>query len=115
VIAGLDFTLPADTRLNVQVFDRAFFDHDPNIIYKRHEPGISLLVNHRLLDRLAVEVLYISSLNRSDWLARPRLIWDLQKNWQLIAGVDVFGGPDLGFFGQYDDRDRVYSQVHYSF
>ena len=27
--AGLDFTLPADTRFNVQLFQRVFFDHHP--------------------------------------------------------------------------------------
>jgi hypothetical protein len=48
-------------------------------------------------------------------MARPRVMWDFQTNWQLIFGVDVFKGPPLGFFGQYDNRDRVYSEVRYAF
>jgi len=115
IAAALDFSLPEDTRLNLQVFDRTFFDHDPDIVYKQHEPGMSVLLSRRFLDRLTAEVLYITSLNRSDWMARPRLIWDFQKNWQWIAGVDIFGGPALGFFGQYDNRDRVYAEVRYAF
>ena len=115
IVGGLDFSLPSDTRLNVQVFNRTFFHHDPDIIYKRNEPGASILLNHKFSERLQAEVLYIASLNRTDYMVRPRLIWDFQRNWQLIAGVDVFGGPPLGFFGQYDDRDRVYTEVRYSF
>jgi hypothetical protein len=115
VVAGLDFGLPADTRLNVQVFNRTFFDHDPDIVPKRNEPGASLLVNHKFGDRLQAEVLYIESLVRSDYMIRPRIIYDVERNWQLIAGVDIFGGPPLGFFGQFNNRDRVYTEVRYSF
>jgi hypothetical protein len=42
-------------------------------------------------------------------------MWDFQPNWRLIVGVDLFEGPPLGLFGQYDNRDRVYSEVRYSF
>jgi hypothetical protein len=115
IVGGLDFPLPADTRLNVQLFNRTFFDHDPDIVPDRNEAGFSVLVNHRFGDRFQAEVLYISSVNRTDWMARPRVIWDFQRNWQLIAGADIFGGPQLGLFGQYDNRDRVYTEVRYNF
>ena len=36
---GLDFDLPADTRLNVQFFQRAFFGYDPDLLSDRHENG----------------------------------------------------------------------------
>ena len=114
-MGGLDFTLPADTRLNLQLFNRTFFNHDPDIIYKRNEPGYSVLLNHKLNERLQAEVLYIASLNRSDWMVRPRMMWNFQTNWQLILGVDVFQGPPLGLFGQFNDRDRVYTEARYSF
>ena len=115
VVGGLDFALPEDTRLNLQLFARTFFDHDPDIIPKRNEPGASILLSRKLGSNLSAEVLYIASLARSDWMARPRLVWDFEKNWQLIAGLDIFHGPPLGFFGQFDDRDRVYTQVRYAF
>jgi len=115
IVGGLDFTFASDTRLNVQLFNRTFFDHDPNIIPDRNEAGYSLLVNQKIGPRLKAEVLYISSLNRTDYMVRPRLIWDFARNWQLIGGVDIFGGPPLGLFGQFDNRDRVYSEVRYAF
>ncbi|MFT3850591.1 MAG: hypothetical protein QM739_18530 [Propionivibrio sp.] len=112
---GLDFDLPADTRLNVQVFQRAFFDHDPDLLAEQHENGYSLFVSHKFTDKVEGQVTWISSLNRTDWMFRPRMTWQFERNWRLAAGVDVFNGPALGLFGRYDANDRVYSEVRYSF
>jgi hypothetical protein len=114
-VLGLDFTLPKDTRLNVQLFQRLFFNHDPDIVPKKHENGYSVLLNHKLTDSLEGQLLWISSLNRSDWMLRPRVTWNFEKNWRVAAGVDVFHGPPLGFFGRFNNRDRVYSELRYSF
>ncbi len=115
VVGGLDFALPADTRLNLQLFERAFFDHDPDIVFKRHEPGLSVLLNRKLAARVEAEVLYIASLRRTDSLLRPRIAWDFRPNWRLTFGADIFEGPPLGLFGQFADRDRVYTEIRYSF
>ena len=115
VVAGLDFGLPEDTRLDLQVFNRTFFDHDPDIVPKRHEPGGSILLNRKLSERLEAEVLWITSFARDDWMLRPKLAWSFRPNWRLIFGLDVFHGPPLGLFGQFDNRDRVYTELRYSF
>jgi hypothetical protein len=115
LIGGLDFALPNDARLNLQLFERTFFEHDPDIIPKQHEPGASVLLNAKLANRVEGEVLWIASLARRDWLLRPRIIWHVETNWRVILGVDVFDGPPLGFFGQYDNRDRVYAEIRYAF
>ncbi len=112
---GLEFTLPADARLNFQVFQRAFHDHDPDIIPEKHEDGYSLYLNKKFGSRWEAQATYIGSLNRSDWLLRPRVQWNFEKNWRLLAGVDIFKGPQLGLFGQYENRDRAYSEIRYSF
>jgi len=114
-VVGLDFALPEDTRLNVQLFQRAYFQHDPDIIPSSHENGYSLLLNHKFTERFEAEVLWISSLNRTDWMLRPRLIWALDKAWRLQAGVDVFGGGLLGLFGQFNNRDRIHTEIRYDF
>lgn len=112
---GLDFSLPADTRLNMQVFERYFVAHDADLFADRREDGYSLLLNRKFGDRLEVQALWIASLNRTDWLFRPRLVWSFERNWRLTLGADVFRGPALGVFGRYDGSDRVYSEVRYSF
>jgi hypothetical protein len=114
-ILSFDFTLPKETRLNVQLFERVFFNHDPDIIPSERENGYSIFLNHKLADKLEAQVLWISSLNRRDWMLRPRVMWNFEKNWRLAAGIDVFNGPPLGFFGQYSNRDRAYTEVRYSF
>lgn len=113
--AGLDFTLPAETRLNVQIFQRQFANHDANIIPDKHENGYSLLLNNKFVNNWEAQALFISSLNRTDWLFRPRLSWSFERNWRWILGADVFHGPQTGMFGRYDAMDRVYSEVRFSF
>lgn len=112
---GLDFPLPADARLNLQLFQRKFFSHDSNIISDKYENGYSVLLNRKFTSRFEAEALWISSLNRNDWLFRPRLAWSFEKNWKLAVGVDIFRGPPLGMFGRFDNRDRVYSELRHSF
>ena len=115
IVGGLDFALPEDTRLDLQLFARTFFDHDPDIVPKQTEPGASLLVSRKFGDRFEAQLLMISSLIRNDWMLRPRIAWNVQPNCQLAFGVDVFDGPPLGFFGQFSNRDRVYTELRYAF
>ncbi len=113
--AGLDFTLPAETRLNVQIFQRQYFNYDSDIISDKRENGYSLLVNTKIFNNWEAQATFISSTNRTDWLFRPRVTWSFERNWRLLVGADVFKGPPTSLFGQYDQKDRVYSEVRYSF
>ena len=112
---GLDFTPAAEVRLNAQFFQRIYADHDPDTLQDRRESGASLLLNGKLAPTLEGQLLLISSLNRSDYLFRPRLVWNFVQNWRLMSGVDVFHGPPTGLFGRYDHQDRVYAELRYSF
>lgn len=112
---GFDFSLPADIRLNLQAFQRYFFDHDPDIIPRKRESGASILLNGKLGGNVEAQALLIHSLNRSDWLFRPQLHWNFERNWRLSVGADIFSGPLTGFFGRFDNNDRVYTELRYSF
>ena len=114
-VTGADFTLPTDSRLNVQLFQRIFFDHDPDTFSKRRETGYSLYLTHELTDKVEAQVLWISSLDRTDSLLRPRVVWNFEQNWRLTAGVDVFNGSAQGFFGRFANRDRAYADLRYTF
>jgi hypothetical protein len=115
-IVGLEWSFPQETRFNVQLFQRWFPDHDAGILPDETESGVSLLLSTQALHpRLEPEVFLIRSLNRNDWLAQFKLTWKLDGNWRLAAGVDIFDGPAEGLFGAFDDRDRVYTEVRYSF
>lgn len=112
---GLDFTLPAETRFNVQFFQRATFAHDPDTVPKKFENGYSLYLNSKITEKFEAQAMWINSLQRSDWLFRPRVAWNFEKNWRLMVGADVFHGPETGLFGRYDNKDRLYGEVRYAF
>ena len=114
-VTGLEFALPDDARFNIQAFQRTFFNHDSDIVPDRNETGFSILLAGKLADRVEAQVLWIASVNRKDWLLRPRIVWNVEKNWRLMFGVDILEGSPSGLFGQFDNRDRVYTEVRYSF
>ncbi len=114
-VVGLDFNLPAETRLNLQFFQRVFFAHDPDIVLKQLESGASILLNGKLWNKVEAQALLIHSLNRSDWMFRPRLSWNFERNWRWALGADIFGGQPIGLFGRFNHVDRVYTEVRYSF
>jgi hypothetical protein len=114
-VVGFDFTLPRDTRLNLQYFERVFIDHDPDLLQDRREGGVTLLLSGKLGASVEPELLLIQSVNRSDRLVRAKLGWIPQRNWRLTFGVDVFSGPVTGLFGRFDDNDRVYLETRYDF
>lgn len=112
---GLDFNPDSDTRVNAQLFQRYFFDHNPDIVPDKAENGMSLLVSRSFPGNWKAEALLVHSLNRSDWMLRPKASWGFQPNWKLTFGLDVFGGPPTGLFGQYDQQDRAYAEVRHDF
>ncbi|MDR3394199.1 MAG: hypothetical protein P4L70_04280 [Parasulfuritortus sp.] len=114
-VVGLDFNPTQDTRVNTQLFQRIFINHAQDTVYDKYENGMSLLVNHKFADHWEAETMLIHSLNRKDWILRPKVTWRFKPDWRLAAGVDVFHGPPTGLFGQYDSQDRVYTEVRYDF
>lgn len=115
-VVGLEWSFPQETRFNLQAFQRRFLNHDAKIVPDRTESGFSVLFSTQALHpKLEPELLLVHSLNRNDWLAQFKITWKADGNWRLATGVDVFHGPPTGLFGQYDERDRVYTEVRYSF
>ena len=112
---GLDFSLPAEARLNLQFFQRVFFAYDPDIFSDRVENGASVLLNGKVWRNIEAQALLIHSLNHNDWMFRPRLTWNLERNWRWALGADVLGGQPTGLFGRFEHNDRVYTELRYSF
>jgi len=113
-IIGLEWSFPEETRFNLQFYQRWFPDHDPDLYQDTTESGVSVMFSTQALHpKLEPKILLIRSLDRNDWLAQLKLTWRLDGNWRAVFGADVFGGT--GLFGQFDSKDRVYSEVRYSF
>lgn len=113
-VLGVD--LPADDwRFNAQFYGRTTFDHAQGMYSDRNEYGVTLLVNRKLISDVEAEVLYVTSINRTDYMLRPRLIWNIAQEWRAQAGMDIFHGPERGLFGRFDDSDRVYVELKHWF
>lgn len=114
-VVGVDIPVGERWRFNAQYYGRTYLDHEAGMAVDRNEQGVTLLVNRSFDRGLEAEVLVVSSLNKSDYMVRPKVVWQFTPEWRGIAGVDVFGGDDIGAFGRFDDSDRVYAEVRRSF
>lgn len=115
-VVGFDFSLPHETRLNVQAFQRIFFGSSDDLTPDTEGYGASVLLSSKITATLEPQILWIQSLsNGGDRMIRPRLNWHVARNTTLAFGADIFAGPDTGFFGRYGDRDRLYTELRYDF
>ena len=112
---GLDFDLPAETFLNLQFFQRIFFSHDKDIVADKWESGASIFLKNEIRHNTEAQVLLIHSLNRSEWMLRPKLVWKFMGNLRMALGADIFSGRSTGLFGRFGQNDRVYTELRYSF
>jgi len=115
-IVSVDVPLPGDTRLNVQAFQRAFFNGGGgNLVVKSDGFGASIFLSTKLSAAFEPQILWIQNFKNAGGLVRPRLNWYPAKNTAVGFGVDIFTGPDDGYFGRYNNRDRVYADLRYDF
>ncbi|MDD3352531.1 DUF1302 family protein [Zoogloea sp.] len=114
-VVGIDVPTFNDGRVNIQYFARRTHDLDRGTGLEKTEGGVSLLLATRLTKGWEAEALLVSMLQRTDYMFRPKVTWTASRSWRLTFGVDVFGGEQVGLFGRYDDRDRIYTEARWSF
>jgi len=114
-VIGTDFTLPHDVRLNVQVFQRLYDGADNTLVVQTGTWGASAQLSGKITSAWEPQILWIQTFGGGGGLIRPRLNWYPAKNTALGFGVDIFTGPNDGFFGRYNNRDRVYGELRYDF
>jgi hypothetical protein len=112
---GIDFHLPADVRMNLQFIQRIFLAYDRDIFADKWENGASILLHGKFWRDFEAQTLLIHSLNRSEFMLRPRLTWNFARNWRMAVGGDMFSGPPTGLFGRFANNDRVYTEFRFSF
>ncbi len=116
-IASLDIPfVEIDGRTNLQVFQRVYLDGgDDAVALKSGSFGVSALVSAKLAGVWEPQLLWIQTFGGGGSLVRPRLNWTGIKNATFSVGVDIFTGGRDGYFGRYNDRDRVYGEVRVAF
>ena len=101
--------------MNVQLFNRWYSGGHDDLAIQNGAPGASLYISTKLTSTLEPQLLWIQYFREGGGLVRPRLNWLVAPNVTLSAGFDIFTGPSDGFFGRFDNRDRVYGEMRYSF
>ena len=115
-IIGIDYPLPSESRINLQVFRRTYFGgDDDNIVPHAAGSGVTALFSTKLSDRLEPSILWIQHFDGGGGLVRPKVTWSFMKNVSLGFGADIFRGSRDGYFGRFNNRDRVYTELRYDF
>ena len=115
-VLSLERPLPEESQINFQFFQRWFPSHDPNMFLREFETGVSFYASTRAFhESLEPEGLVIYSFTRNDSMIRLKLNWYFHENWRLTGGADFLNGDPLGVFGRFDQSDRIYYEVRYTF
>jgi len=64
---------------------------------------------------LEPQLFFIINTARGDYRLSPQVRYRATGALTLVLGVDLFGGPRDTLYGQFDTRDRVYTEVSYQF
>lgn len=115
-LIGIDWAGEQGQNVNLQFFQTWFQDHDSDMGVKELESGASILLTTTgFHPDITPEVLWIRSLDRNDWLLEAKVTWEFAHDWRGVLGADIFEGPQNRLFGQFDNSDRVYYELRYSF
>jgi hypothetical protein len=114
-IASADFVLPRDAKLNVQVFQRWYDGGQNTLAVQAGDFGASALISGKITPTIEPQLLWIQTFGGGGGLVRPRVNFNVARNTVLGVGVDIFTGPEDGFFGRYNNRDRVYTELRLDF
>ena len=114
-VIGADFTPWRDARLNLQVFQRVYDGSAKSLVVQTGDFGASVQLAAKITAAWEPQILWLQTWGGGGALIRPRLNWYPAKNTLIGFGVDIFTGPDDGFFGRYNNRDRVYTEVRLDF
>ena len=115
-IASVEWALPRDTRLNLQAFQRHYFGGGAGeLAIPNDGVGGSVFLSTKMTAKLEPQILWIHNFKDGGGLVRPRLNWSAAKNILVSVGADVFTGPANTFFGRYNNRDRLYTEVRLDF
>ena len=115
-VVGIDWAGETGHNANIQLFQTWLQDHQPTMIFKEVETGVSLFLTTTSWHRdVKPEILWIRSLDRNEWLLETKVTWNFTPDWRAVLGSDIFEGPATGVLGQFDSSDRVYWELRYSF
>ncbi len=112
---GVDYKI-SDYLLNLQFIQKVIFDHDDDMFEDQVQNFISLWVQAKYFNEtLRPELLAIYGPNDGSWWIRPKLVYDFTDYLAGSLGADILIGGPMSFIGQFDENDRLFVELKYSF
>ena len=124
-LAGYERDFPEDLRVGAQYFVEQMLDFnafETNALFgdiprDRFRQLMTLRITKLFWQQtLEASLFTFYSPTDSDAYLRPRLAWQVNDQWKVTAGANVFfGKSDWTEFGQLENNDNVYARVRYNF
>jgi hypothetical protein len=115
-IDAIDVTFFKKIDAKIQFLQRIIANHDGRMLARDiSSTGALWLGTTFQANKIEPEILFLSSFDKKDWMFRPKVRFNIGTAWQWTIGGDFFGGERSGYFGQFKDRDRVYSEIKFVF
>ncbi len=115
-VVGLDYQGITNTLLSYQWFASHLIHYDDRLVRKKNVMRHSLMIRRDFLNETLIAELFVFyGEDNRDGMIRPNISYQLNDEFELWGGFDVFYGEEDGIFGQFDRRDRVVVGAKYSF
>ncbi|MDQ6954283.1 MAG: hypothetical protein Q9M20_02445 [Mariprofundaceae bacterium] len=112
---GLDYN-QNNWRISPQFFIRHLQTWNATMLEDQNSGFVSLMLSTDYLnEKLKPEVIALLSGSDGSSMIRPKITYDWSDQITGRLGIDLFTGKSTSFFGQFDQNDRVYSEVEYTF
>ncbi len=112
---GIDYTFLEKIDSNFQLMQSRIFGYDEPIIQDKWRTSFSIWLKTGFYNnKIEPELFFVSSFNQKDMLFRPKIEFSVNSSISLALGADIFSGEPYGDFGFFDDNDRVYLQLLYT-
>ncbi|MBM3225415.1 MAG: DUF1302 domain-containing protein [Candidatus Tectomicrobia bacterium] len=118
---GLDYTLLNTVLTGIQVLQYFVPGASAQVRDEQQRRGsvhtaFSIRLEAGLWDHTLVpQVLFIMNTDRGDYRLSSRLLYHATSALTVTLGTDIFSGPQHTLYGQFAQRDRVYTEVSYQF
>jgi hypothetical protein len=118
----VDYCIGADRSLftwdaSVQVGQQRILNFSDVLIGQRQSHTNVALGFRRGFRNNTVEPQFVAvaDLTVADWMLRSRVDYKFAPRWKIAVGADFLGGSSEGLFGLFQNRDRVYSDLTFTF
>lgn len=116
-VIGADYMSSNQWYFNLQFAHQHIYDYDPSILYfdENNYSFIGEIKKDIVSDWLNASFQFTRILNDKSYYLSPRLRYTYIPNLEVILGLNLFGGPENGILGRYDENDQFFLNMKYHF